>query len=99
MAKLLRLIYPITLPIFDNINTLSQTMLAADKYDMHGPLSILRQCLLRKEFLDSHAAHVYGLASRLGCKEEKKAAFRVTLTSSNIFNPGFSSCPAQRALA
>ncbi|KAF8521715.1 hypothetical protein BU17DRAFT_45490 [Hysterangium stoloniferum] len=89
MAKLLCLIYPVSLPSFDNIDTLSETILAADKYDIEGALSILRQFLLKKEFLDSDPVHVYGLASRFGWKEEKKAAFRVTLTLPNITDPRY----------
>ncbi|KAF8514963.1 hypothetical protein BU17DRAFT_94050 [Hysterangium stoloniferum] len=86
MAQLLRLIYPIPLPVFKNMNSLSKTVLAAEKYDMQGAMSTLRKYFLQTEFLNRNPIHVYGLASRFGWKEEKKAAFHVTLTLSNIYN-------------
>lgn len=78
-ASLLRLIYPIAVPSFENLDGLSKVLFAAEKYDMPGALSTLRRFLLERQYLNTDPVHVYALARRFGWKEEAHLASRFTL--------------------
>jgi hypothetical protein len=85
MAGLVHLIYH-QAPVFTRLDILSKTILAAEKYDMQGALSRLRNDLIRDEFLRQDPVHAYGLACRFRWEEERRAAFRITLESADVYD-------------
>ena len=77
---LLKLIYPMNQPFIDTIFTLSQTLTAAEKYDMVGVISSLRLYLRDDKFLSTCPLHIYALACRFSFAQEVKLASKNSLT-------------------
>jgi hypothetical protein len=73
-----RMINVMVLPELKDLDTIEEIACAADKYDMSGPLSILRQYICTYLY-DFNPFHVYAIARRYGWNDEAKAASTRTL--------------------
>lgn len=88
-----------SLPVetYDQIDTL---LFAAEKYDMPGPMSILRLQLLTPSFLKD-PFRLYGIACRFGWDSEAKFSSTQTLTYNvhdTAFRPSLERMPAEAIL-
>jgi len=72
LELILRFIYPFALPVIDDLTTLSEVLILADKYDIEAARSHLRPCLV--EFAKTEPLRVYAIACRLGFEGEMKIA-------------------------
>ncbi|KAF9647389.1 hypothetical protein BDM02DRAFT_3084895, partial [Thelephora ganbajun] len=71
---LLRYIYPIPSPKIVDFTTLSNVLVAAEKYGAEGVTSRLRTILVSSHFLDIDPLRVYAIACRWSFLEEAKLA-------------------------
>ncbi|KAK7681711.1 hypothetical protein QCA50_015058 [Cerrena zonata] len=71
---LLRYIYPIANPSIEMLETLSQTLSAAIKYDIDIAVQDLRKRLVHESFLQSSPLMVFAIALKLDLKEELQIA-------------------------
>jgi len=71
---LLRYIYPIPSPKIGDFTTLSNVLVAAEKYEAEGVTFRLRAILASSHFLDLDSLRVYAIACRWSFLEEAKLA-------------------------
>jgi len=89
LELILRFVYPsLTSPVIDNLTTLSEALVAADKYDIEVARSRLRASF--KEFAVVEPLRVYAIACRLGLEDEMKIASSHTTP---IHLPGLTELP------
>ena len=69
---ILRFIYPFASPVINDLTTLSEVLILADKYDIEAARSRLRPCLA--ELAKTEPLRVYAIACRLGFEDEMKIA-------------------------
>ena len=87
---ILRLIYPFTPPSFDgNLDTLTECLIVADKYNIKAAKARLHQALGRSDVADS--LRVYAIASRFGFASIVEAASSHIL--SDVHLPGIPELP------
>lgn len=79
LEGLLRMACGLSIPRLDSYDTIEPILYAAEKYDMSGPLSIVRALLGTPPFL-SDPLRLYAIACRYGWQEEAMMASRATLT-------------------
>ena len=82
---LLRMVCGMPILMIDSYDTIDALLYAAEKYDMPGPLSIIRMLVMTRPLLD-HPLRLYGAACRFGWESEAKFASTQTLTY-NIHAP------------
>ncbi|CAL1707859.1 unnamed protein product [Somion occarium] len=85
LEALLRMICGLPIPSLDSEEAVEPVLYAAEKYDMPGPLSVIRACLLPRPLL-TDPLKLYGLTCRYGWDVEMQAAATQTLTL-NIHSP------------
>jgi len=72
LELILRFIYPFASPVINDLTTLSDVLILADKYDIEAARSRLRPCLA--ELAKTEPLRVYAIACRLGFEDEMKIA-------------------------
>ncbi|KAL6310216.1 hypothetical protein BKA93DRAFT_953 [Sparassis latifolia] len=85
IAGLLKMISAMESPALHSIDLVESILLAAEKYDMPGPVSIIR-IALSSSFLEASPVRLYGIAYRRGWMREAKLASSRTLTL-NLCDP------------
>lgn len=85
LEPLLRMICGLPLPRLDPDDSLEPILFAAEKYDMPGPLSIIRACLLPKPLLND-PLKLYATTCRYGWEDEMRIAATQTLAL-NLHSP------------
>ncbi|KAH9946683.1 hypothetical protein B0H21DRAFT_891872 [Amylocystis lapponica] len=79
LAGLLTMVNGAALPSLDSIDLVEGILNAAEKYDMPGPMSIIRKLIISPPLI-STPLRVYGISCRFGWVEEAKIASTHTLT-------------------
>ncbi|KZW04290.1 hypothetical protein EXIGLDRAFT_663792 [Exidia glandulosa HHB12029] len=77
--RLLRLLYPMKKPTIDSLDVLVHIIKVADKYQLEGPMFILREALLSEKFLTEAPVRVYAVACIYSWEHEAKVASRACL--------------------
>ena len=91
LELILQFVYPsIDLPVIENLTTLSEALILADKYDIEVARARLRSSL--KEFVTTEPLRAYAVACRFGLEKEKKVASRYTVP---IHLPGLDELPEE----
>ncbi|OCH96479.1 hypothetical protein OBBRIDRAFT_829906 [Obba rivulosa] len=85
LAALLRMVSGFEIPELHPINLCEDILYAAEKYEMPGPVSIIRVAL-SSNLLDASPIRIYGIAARRGWAAEAKAASTRTLPL-DLFHP------------
>jgi hypothetical protein len=80
-GTLLRMIGGLTVPRWGSIDELEDVLVAAEKYDMPGPVATIRLIITTPAFL-SQPLKLYAIAARYGWEDEAKAASKGTLSLS-----------------
>jgi len=89
LELILRLVYPsANSPIIDDLTTLSEALVLADKYDIEVARSRLRSSF--REFAKTEPLRTYAIACRLGFEDEMKIASSHT---TSIHLPGLAELP------
>jgi len=78
LGTLLRMIGGLEFPKLKSFDELEGIWLAAEKYDMPGPLAIIRTTITTAAFLEQ-PLRLYALAARCGWQDEAKVASKHTL--------------------
>ena len=79
LEGLLRIVSGLSIPKLDSYDTIEPLLHAAEKYDMPGPMSIVRALLATPPLL-SDPLRLYAIACRYGWEAEALMASRATLT-------------------
>jgi hypothetical protein len=79
LESLLRMICGLPIPAIDSYDTIEALLFAAEKYDMPGPMSIIRMLVMTPPLLE-HPLRLYASACRFGWEPEAKFASTQTLT-------------------
>lgn len=79
IAGLLSMISGQEIPNFHTLEFLQDVLYTAEKYEMVGPISIIRLAIVKPAFLDKYPVRVYGIACKMGWIEEAKLASTKTL--------------------
>ena len=82
LSIVLKMIYPVTPPSLKGLDTLVECLVIADKYEMQGAMSKLRDSLSRVG--DSLRLRVYAIALRFGFTDLAESASRGVLSSVNL---------------
>jgi hypothetical protein len=85
LEKLLRIICAFEVPQWESYDDVKGVLFAADKYDMPGPISIIRSAITAPSFLKD-PLQLYALATRFSWVDEAKLASRLSL-SLYIYDP------------
>ena len=89
LELILRFIYPsVDSPVIDDLTTLSEALVLADKYDIEVARSRLRPSF--REFAITEPLRTYAIACRLGLEDEMKIASSHTIS---IHLPGLTELP------
>ena len=79
LESILRMICGLPILGIDSYDTIDELLFAAEKYDMPGPMSIIRMLVMTRPLLDQ-PLRLYGVACRFGWEHEAKFASTQTLT-------------------
>lgn len=79
LEGLLRMVSGLSIPKLDSYDTIEPILHAAEKYDMPGPMSVVR-ALLSTPALLSDPLRLYAITCRYGWQDEACMASRATLT-------------------
>ncbi|KAF7298158.1 BTB domain-containing protein [Mycena chlorophos] len=82
LEMLLIMICGLPLPVIEDYDTFDKLIFSAEKYEMLGPISILRLLVMTPGPLLGQPFRLYAIASRYGWKEEARFASTQTLTHS-----------------
>lgn len=74
LEVLLRMIYPVAFPPFNDLNALSSAFVILDKYNTEGLQERLKPLLVSSTFLTADPMRVYAIACRWGFKAEAARA-------------------------
>ena len=85
LEGLLRMVCGLSIPKLDSYDFIEPILHAAEKYDMPGPMSIIR-ALLSTPSLMSDPLRLYAVTCRYGWQDEAMMASRATLTL-NLHSP------------
>ena len=85
LEGLLRMVCGLSIPKLDSYDTIEPILHAAEKYDMPGPMSVVR-ALLSTPSLLSDPLQLYAITCRYGWQDEAMMASRATLTL-NLHSP------------
>ena len=88
LELILRFIYPSPPPATNDLDTVSEALILADKYDIKTALSRLRPSLMG--FAKTEPLRVYAIACRLGFEDEMKI---VSSHTTSIHLPGLAQLP------
>lgn len=89
LELVLRFVYPsATSPVIDDLTTLSEALVLADKYDIEVARSRLRPSF--REFATTEPLRAYAIACRLGLEDEMKI---VSSHTTSIHLPGLAKLP------
>ncbi|KZT59847.1 hypothetical protein CALCODRAFT_493096 [Calocera cornea HHB12733] len=96
LKALLSFIYPETSARLDSFKTFRQTLLAADKYELHGAVTSLHGYLTWPPFLKSNPLGVYAISSALKLDVERDNALKtlVTLEEKQLLTEDMDGIPA-----
>jgi len=78
LEAVLRMVSGFPIPTLDSYEIIEPIMYAAEKYDMPGPMSIVRALVMTPPFL-ADPLRLYAMACRYGWNEEARTASRHTL--------------------
>ena len=91
LELVLRFVYPsVDSPVIDDLTTLSEALVLADKYDIEVARSRLRPSF--REFATTEPLRAYAIACRLGLEDEMKIASSHT---TSIYLPGLAELPEE----
>ncbi|KZS99754.1 uncharacterized protein LAESUDRAFT_732904 [Laetiporus sulphureus 93-53] len=79
LESLLQMISGLPIPAFESYAVVEPLLLAAEKYDMPGPMSIVRALVMTPSFL-AEPLRLYAMACRYGWHDEARVASQKTLT-------------------
>ncbi|OBZ68161.1 Palmitoyl-protein thioesterase 1 [Grifola frondosa] len=79
LEDLLRMICGLTIPRLDSYDVIEPLLHAAEKYDMPGPMSIVRRLVMTPPLVDD-PLRLYALTCRYGWQDEAMMASKYTLT-------------------
>lgn len=79
LADILGMISGQEVPQLHDIVHVASLLQAAEKYEMHGVMSVLRLALVSPPLLEKYPVRVYGLACHYGWMEEAKMALSKTI--------------------
>ncbi|KAI0829608.1 hypothetical protein BC628DRAFT_1512276 [Trametes gibbosa] len=85
LEGLLRMVCGLSIPRLDSYDIIEPILHAAEKYDMPGPMSIVRALVMTPPLL-SDSLRLYAIACRYGWQDEAMMASRYTLTL-NLHSP------------
>jgi BTB/POZ domain len=84
---LLRMVCGLPILMVESYDTIDSLLYAAEKYDMPGPMSIIRVLVMTRPLVDQ-PLRLYGIACRFGWESEAKFASTQTLTY-NLHDPEY----------
>ncbi|KAL7281245.1 hypothetical protein ACG7TL_004553 [Trametes sanguinea] len=79
LEGLLRMVCGLPIPRLDSYDVIEPILHAAEKYDMPGPMSIIRALVVTQPLIDD-PLRLYAIACRYGWQDEAMMASRYTLT-------------------
>lgn len=85
LEPLLQMVCGLEVPPMTDCDLIEKILFVAEKYEMPGPISILRLSASTQSILD-HPLRIYSFACRYGWEKEAKLASNRTLTL-NLFDP------------
>ncbi|KAH9945683.1 hypothetical protein B0H21DRAFT_425073 [Amylocystis lapponica] len=79
LEGVLRMVCGLSIPCLDSYDTIEPILQAAEKYDMAGPMSIVRALVMTPPLL-ADPLRLYAIACRYGWRDEARMASQYTLT-------------------
>ena len=80
LSILLQIICGLGFPDIPDVDTAENVLIAADKYDMPGPVSLVRKLIMHPPLITTSPLRVYSLACQWQWEEETRIASTHTLT-------------------
>jgi hypothetical protein len=78
VEQLLKMISGLVIQQWESTDDVEEVLLAAEKYQMHGPISLIRTAITSDQFRDN-PFWIYAIATRFGWEMEAKLASRLSL--------------------